>query len=127
MKYEVLRIADKHLSRKVKRISEIDVSAGYDIVSFENSKSFNYDRYIEVKSFSGQPHFYWSKNEIEVAKLYGDRYYLYLVNIEKITKSNYDPTIIRNPVKTVMCSENWLMQPTSYLVLPTGGEEVSVL
>ena len=127
VKYEVLRIANDHLSRKVKRISEIDVSAGYDIVSFENSKSLNYDRYIEVKSFSGQPHFYWSKNEIEMAERYGDRYYLYLVNIEKMTHSNYSPMIIQNPVKTIIYSENWLMQPTSYLILPTDGEEVSVL
>jgi hypothetical protein len=26
------------------------------------------DKFIEVKSYSGSPYFYWSKNEIEVEK-----------------------------------------------------------
>lgn len=108
------------LKERIKRISVIDVSAGYDIVSFEDISSGEYDRFIEVKSYIGKPHFYWSKNEIDVAKLYDDKYYLYLVDAEKIDRPDYSPLIIRNPAKHVIQSDGWLMQPTSYLVLPAG-------
>jgi hypothetical protein len=122
VEYEKARLVSTVLAKKVKRISDIDVSAGYDVVSFETDTSIEYDRFIEVKSFVGQPHFYWSKNEIEVATIYGDKYYLYLINAGKITEYEYVPTIIRNPVKTVIESDGWLMQPTSYLVLPAGAD-----
>jgi hypothetical protein len=110
------------LSDKIKRISAIDVSAGYDIVSFGDASSVEYDRFIEVKSYIGNPHFYWSKNEIDVATLYDDKYYLYLVDAEKVDRSDYTPLIIRNPAKHVIQSDGWIMQPTSYLVLPTGAD-----
>lgn len=116
--YEKARLSNTTLADKVKRISSIDVSAGYDLVSFECDTSVQYDRFIEVKSFGGMPHFYWSKNEIEVSKVYGDRYYLYLINTAKTSQPGYTPIIIRNPAKTVIESDGWLMQPTSYLVLP---------
>lgn len=118
--YEKARLFSTILADKVKHISGIDVCAGYDIVSYEDDTSVQYDRFIEVKSFLGQPHFYWSKNEIEVATLYGDKYYLYLVDAERFAENGYAPTIIRNPSKTVIESDSWLMQATSYLVLPTG-------
>lgn len=73
VEYEKARLLSTVLAKKVKRISDIDVSAGYDVVSFETDTSIEYDRFIEVKSFVGQPHFYWSKNEIEVATIYGDK------------------------------------------------------
>ncbi len=118
--YEKARICSTVLADKVKRISGIDVTAGYDIVSYKDDTSVQYDRFIEVKSFLGQPHFYWSKNEIEVATLYGEKYYLYLIDAEKTSEAGYIPIIIRNPAKAVIESDSWLMQPTSYLVLPTG-------
>ncbi len=108
------------INNRIKRISVIDVSAGYDIVSFEDMASSKYNRFIEVKSYIGKPHFYWSKNEIDIAMLYDDKYYLYLVDVEKIEHPNYSPLIIRNPAKHVLQSSDWLMQPTSYLVLSAG-------
>lgn len=108
------------LRDRIKRISVIDVSAGYDIVSFENVFSESYDRFIEIKSYIGKPHFYWSKNEIDVATLYDEKYYLFLIDVEKIHQVSYTPLIIRNPAKHIIQSDSWLMQPTSFLVLPTG-------
>jgi hypothetical protein len=122
VEYEKARLLSILLANNIKRISSIDVAAGYDIVSYEDGKSVQYDRFIEVKSYAGQPHFYWSKNEIEVATLYADKYYLYLVDSGRVKECGYSPTIIRNPVKAVVESEGWLMQPTSYLVLPSGAE-----
>jgi len=123
LEYEQIRLVGVPNSRKIKRISDIDVTAGYDIVSFESNDSQGYDRFIEVKSFSGKPQFFWSQNEIETASSLGDKYYIYLVDIEKMTDGNYHPVVIRNPAETVLRSEDWLMQPTAHKVLPTGNLE----
>ena len=114
--YEQKRINDPKLSSIIKRISEIDVSAGYDIISFNNLDSQKYDRFIEVKTFKGEPHFYWSKNEIEKSDELLDKYYIYLVDYNMINKPNYAPIIINNPSKTIKQSDNWLLIPENYLV-----------
>lgn len=100
-----------------KRISPIDVSAGYDILSCHNLISRGYDRYIEVKSYRGKPHFYWSANERRVAEALGDNYYLYMVDLSAMEKNRieYAPQIIVNPAQT-LCSEDWLIEPDSYRV-----------
>ena len=116
--FERTRLQGSPLSHKVKQISEIDVTAGYDIISFADCASVEYDRYIEVKSFKGSPHFYWSKNEIEVATLYGEMYYIYLVDIDRLADTDYCPQIICNPSKMVVESDSWILQPSSYLVIP---------
>lgn len=119
LNFEIGRISAVTLKGKIKRISIIDVTAGYDIISFEDETSKQYDRFIEVKSFKGKPHFYWSKNEIEIATLYEEKYFLYLVDIERVNDSTYSPLIICNPAKNIIQSDGWLMEPTSHLVFPT--------
>ena len=103
------------LCKKVKQISPIDVSAGYDIISFNSKCSLEYDRFIEVKATEGE-RFYWSKNEYEIAKLKGDNYYLYLVDLSKINCKDYAPTIIKNPAVSIMQSEEWLIETQSYCI-----------
>ncbi len=120
LEYEKTRLADMPNSAQIKRISDIDVSAGYDIVSFDSGEEAEYNRFIEVKSHLGQPHFYWSKNEIDTATLLGNKYYIYLVDVEKAKTSGYVPTIIRDPAKEILLTDNWILQSSSYLVLPTG-------
>lgn len=119
VEYEKRRLSQSAKKDSVKRISVIDVSAGYDILSYEDEASAEYDRFIEVKSFSGNPHFYWSENEIETAKLYEDRYYIYLIDASMVKTQGYEPTIIQNPALSILSSESWIMSPTSYLVIPT--------
>lgn len=119
LEYEKRRLAGSIKGDSIKRISVIDVSAGYDILSYEDETSVEFDRFIEVKSFSGNTHFYWSENEIETAKLYEDRYYIYLIDALMVKMQGYEPTIIKNPAKTILTSESWIMSPTSYLVIPT--------
>jgi hypothetical protein len=70
---------------QVWQFSHIDVSAGYDIASLKDQGSSIIDKFIEVKSYSGSPYFYWSKNEIEVAKQERDNYFLYLINRDEIS------------------------------------------
>ena len=110
------RLSSNSLIMRIRKISDVDVSAGYDLISFENDLSTEYDRFIEVKAFSNRKGFYWSSNELEVAKLKGRHYYLYLVDLTKISNSDYIPVIISDPAKSVMKSSDWLVEPETYHV-----------
>lgn len=116
LKYERRRICNPVLQRQIKQISEIDVCAGYDIISYENDKSTFYDRFIEVKAIPQKPSFFWSRNELEIAKLQGEKYFLYLVDLSKIENAEYCPQIISNPVQSIMKSPDWIVEPESYHV-----------
>ena len=115
--YEKERIG-MPLCNKIKRISEIDVSAGYDIVSYNSACSIELDRFIEVKALSRRG-FYWSRNEYEVAKLKGDSYFLYLIELNKTSDINYQPQIIRNPAERIFESDEWFIEPQSYHIIHT--------
>ena len=99
LKLEKNRLPNK--AWKIKRISDFDVSAGYDIVSFKEADSVTYDRYVEVKCYLGQPHFYWSENESEVAMIKGDKYVLCLVDYSRINEPGYIPEYINNPYSVI--------------------------
>lgn len=114
--FERRRISRQELRDRIKIISEIDVCAGYDIISYEADTSVHYDRFIEVKAMSKHVCFYWSKNEISVAKIKGNQYYLYLVDLSQISKPEYAPMIVQNPALTITESTDWLMEAESYHV-----------
>lgn len=83
MEYEKKRleqlIGKNHLPRQV---SLENVGAGYDIQSYDIVKEDIIKIFIEVKSYKKngvKKKFYWSKNEINVAKDLGEKYYLYLL------------------------------------------------
>lgn len=114
LEYEKRRIANPMLQTQIKQISEVDVCAGYDILSFESDTSACYDRFIEVKAVSRNHSFFWSKNELEIAKLQGEKYFLYLVDLSRIADEEYRPEIISNPALSIMSSSNWLVEPESY-------------
>lgn len=89
------------LAQKIKRISDFDVAAGYDIVSYENNESEHYDRFVEVKCYMGSPHFFWSENESDVARIKADKYILCLVDYLRMGEPGYQPEFIRNPYETI--------------------------
>ena len=89
------------LAQKIKRISDFDVAAGYDIVSYENHECEHYNRFIEVKCYMGSPHFFWSENEVDVARIKADKYILCLVDYSKMGTPGYHPEFIRNPYKII--------------------------
>lgn len=65
------------LAELVQRISKSNVSAGYDITSFEEDGSH---RYIEVKSSTGNKiRFEWSIGERRYAEKARDKYWIYFV------------------------------------------------
>lgn len=104
-------------SRKIKRISDFDVSAGYDILSFANDTSTRFDKFIEVKCYLGTAHFYWSENEVDVARAKGDKYYLCLVDYEKMkSDEDYIPDWIQNPYEVIFSNDQWLVDTASYKI-----------
>ena len=114
LKFEKYRLPVK--AGKIKRISDFDVSAGYDIVSYESESSNQYDRFIEVKCYIGSPHFFWSENESDVARIKGQKYVLCLVDYERIEESGYIPNFITNPYEVIFDDEQWMVNPSSYRV-----------
>lgn len=114
--FEQNRLHGHPLKSHIKIISWIKVDAGYDINSFDRLNSLQIDRYIEVKSYSGNISFYWSRNEIEKARILEQKYFLYLVDRNKITKPNYEPIICQDPYKTVFKSSDWSKDPQSWLL-----------
>ena len=113
VEYENSRLLQ--FGKQAKRISQIDVAAGYDILSFEDEKSDNYDLYIEVKAYHGKPHFYWSDNERNTSMALKDKYYLILVDIDRMSDEGYAPTIVKNPYDN-LSKDEWLMKPQTYFV-----------
>lgn len=95
--YERNRVARHVFKESIRRISEADVTAGFDILSFDSHQSLVHDRFIEVKSFRDEPHFHWSKGEMETAKELRGRYWLYLVDRACMSDPGYEPDMIADP------------------------------
>lgn len=105
--YEKSILRDHPLVNKIKIISKLDTSAGYDIVSFTDLSSQVNDKFIEVKSYSDRQGFFWSRNEVEVAEIKQDQYFLYLVDRNLMNSGSYKPTIIRNPYQSIFINPEW--------------------
>lgn len=115
----VLKLEKERLPEKadqIKRISDFDVSAGYDIVSYAAPGSLQYDRFIEVKCYLGSEHFFWSENESDVAKIKADKYYLCLVDYDRIGEPGYVPEYIPDPYDVIFDNDQWMVNPASYRV-----------
>jgi hypothetical protein len=92
----------------IEQISDLNVGAGYDVVSLISDDSNRIDKFIEVKSYQGKkPYFYWSKNEVRKANEIQENYFLYLVNRDEIDSKEYSPVMISNPYSEVFDSLNW--------------------
>lgn len=115
LSFEKTRIGQP-LCESINRISEIDASAGYDIVSYDSSLSLIPDRFIEVKALSSTG-FFWSKNEYEIAKLKGNMYYLYLVDLRRIGEPGYVPEMIQDPATNIMKADSWFVEAQSYHIM----------
>jgi len=101
----------------IKIISDYDVSAGYDIISYETSISKGHDKFIEVKSYADEPNFHWSRKEIDVARIKKEQYYLYLVDRNQINNKLYAPLIIKNPYLHIIQNPvNWNSRIEEYYI-----------
>ena len=113
LKFEISRLKRMSINKKPFMISSIDVMAGYDMISYESLSSEGFDRFIEVKAISSNG-FFWSKNEYEVAKFKGDKYYLYLVDLRRIGEVDYVPEIVQDPANNIMKNDDWFVEAQSY-------------
>ena len=113
--FEKRRVVAHPKPESIQRISDYDVAAGYDVVSYDGPDSVSYDRFIEVKSCTSDRRFFWCKNEILQAKIKRAQYFLYLVNPEKIRDVDYEPMIIQNPYENVFLDQSWAREAQSWL------------
>jgi len=116
-KKRLSKIGRPDLAKLVIRVSAENVSAGYDIVSFNND---GLPRFIEVKSSTGRSiRFEWSVREREVASDNGTRYWIYFVPLANILEKRTLPILmICDPIKLIG-SGQLLETPSSFIVNAT--------
>ena len=108
----------------IRHVSPEDTAAGYDIESFDGHQSFLPDRFIEVKTFQGMEHFYWSAAEIAAAEELQDKYCLYLVDCKLIELPGYAPRIIRNPTVALFESDpEWSVKAFNFAIAKNNLED----
>jgi Domain of unknown function (DUF3883) len=120
--FEHRRLANHPLIDQVRRISDENVSAGFDIVSFSSLGTLHHDLFIEVKSYGGPKRFFWTRTEIAKAEELGERYNLYLLDRSRINSADYKPQIIPGPYAALFQSQasGWTISPTTFeCVAPT--------
>ena len=101
---------------RIQRLSENHVNAGFDIESFNDKESIFTDRFIEVKSYSENVLFHWSQNEIDTAKELAQKYFLYLVDRNRMSQTGYAPRIFQNPYQKIFENEFWKKEPEAWKV-----------
>jgi hypothetical protein len=118
--YEIVRLTGLLTKEsEIEHTSLRNVMAGYDIRSFEgtlDSKNERVERLIEVKAVSiNDYNFYWSRNEIEVARKLGEKYYLYLLPVISADLFDFENLlIIGNAIKNVYANEfDWTREVES--------------
>ena len=111
--FENKRLGEKHIDW----VAQYIVNEGYDIASYNKLDDLDYNRFIEVKSYEGKiPYFYWSRNEVDVAKRKSEKYWIYLVNRAKMNNKDYEPIMKQNPIMSVLNNENWDKQVENYKI-----------
>jgi hypothetical protein len=111
IEYELKRLSViSVLPNEIEHTSQKNVLAGYDIKSFEDylgSNSKRIERFIEVKAVQVDDYkFYWSRTEMEISKVFGEMYYLYLLPVVSNKTFDFEKMIIkRNPYKSVYSNE----------------------
>ena len=110
LKYEQQRLELLGINKTPLQVSLIDVSAGYDILSFDKDDA---ERYIEVKSVDNKMLFHFSMNEIITAERYRKRYWLYLVN-----RLSTEITVIQDPYELFFEKDenDWALEPDGYVI-----------
>jgi hypothetical protein len=114
IEYEKQRLKSEgreDLAEKVKRISLVNVGAGYDILSFDKE---GMERFVEVKTTIGDgSQFQLTANEYKVAKSKKERYWIYFVRINDDTVPEIH--LLNHPAK-MQEEGSLLFRPSSYWV-----------
>lgn len=129
LRYELQRLQSHPLNHLVRLAGRSDIGLGYDILSLEGQSSTVNDRYIEVKTYSGQPHFFLSQSEHAAALRLGTNYYVYLIDINRIGTPGYEPSIIRDPANTLASNPHWneRIQNREYTLIDSTDSDVTTI
>ena len=100
----------------VRRVSDMDICAGYDIASFDGrSENFTFDRFIEVKSTTRpEAGFMWSRNEIETARRLGETYWLFVLTTFRPSGPPPRLISIRNPASLLGARGRISLEPIQF-------------
>ncbi|MDB5163982.1 MAG: hypothetical protein JWS12_600 [Candidatus Saccharibacteria bacterium] len=115
--FEKERLIDHpDLANRIAYTAELDVTAGYDIESFEASTDIT-KRFIEVKAVSPYDFgFEWSIGEVRAAKYLQKQYFLYLLPVINGIPSIKDAVVIQNPAEKLADRKKWDMRVSGYSV-----------
>jgi len=111
-KRRLINLGREDLAKLVTRVTEQNVAAGYDILSFDGKKSTSSpDRFIEVKgNSSDELLFYISKNELETAKRMNNKYWIYCVlNVKSLNPKRL--ITIKNPYRNIFQLKKFKVEP----------------
>lgn len=115
VEFERRRLARHPFVTSIRRISDEDTAAGFDVLSFSTERTLAHDRYIEVKGYVTVESFHWSASEIAAAQYHRDSYWLYLVDRSQTDKQGYEPEMLQDPYAYFI-----LHRPATWLVEPDG-------
>ena len=98
------KLVGKQYASQVIHVAANNVEAGFDIASVRvDGDRISESRLIEVKAVNESDYgFFWTENELSVADLYQECYYLYLVPFCQNTPSLFALRIIQNPIQHVL-------------------------
>ena len=113
VEYERERVGPTHAD-KVDHVSMRNTAAGYDIqsISIETDGQVT-PRFIEVKAVSPKTFkFYWSKNEVAIARILSNWYYLYLLPVNRDGQFNMDKLVVLPDPRNSILQEktNWVTE-----------------
>ena len=113
---------EKNQSRKAKRISQENASAGYDIESQDEDGNV---RLIEVKGSTGDEFdIYWSQNEIKTASENRDKYWLYFVpGVDIKSKTSKEPELYPDPIASILESKQYKEKKETLHLIKNNSEE----
>ncbi len=107
--YERSRLGEMYQD-SVQHVALVNAAAGYDVRSLTLERGRAAPRLIEVKAVERRSlRFFWTRNEIEASRRYGDWYYLYLLPVSRDGRFVLEElAIIPTPTTAVLgSSANW--------------------
>lgn len=114
--FERRRLARHPFVGSIRRISDEDSGAGFDVLSFSTERTLAHDRFIEVKGFGAEESFYWSAGEMAAAQYHGNSYWLYLVDRNRTDEQGYEPQMVQDPYAYFIVHRpaTWLVEPNGF-------------
>ncbi len=113
VEHERVRVGPAY-ANKVDHVSKRNCAAGYDILSCSIEKDSKIiPRFIEVKAVSSRTfQFFWSKNEVAIARTFQDSYFLYLLPVSQNRQFEIEKLMmISNPCDNVLQgSSSWVIE-----------------